>query len=155
MGRKLYIGNLSYTLVEEDVKQAFERSGKVINVKIITDRETGQSRGFAFVEMGSDQEASQALSDWAGSELGGRTLVVKEAQERRNNNGYRPNDSDRGNGYRPDNRGPVRPNYEYGSDRNVGGNRTGPNPDPYRSNQNNPERPRRPAGRGNYDDYDR
>lgn len=82
MGRRLYVGNLSYRTSEDELRRAFEASGEVVDIKIVTDRETGQPRGFAFVEMSSDAEAKSAIQALHGSELGGRTLTVNEAQER-------------------------------------------------------------------------
>lgn len=82
MGNRLYIGNLSYTLTQDDLKNAFNSSGSVTFVRLMTDRETGQSRGFGFVQMSSDNEARQAIIDWDGKELGGRRIVVNEAREK-------------------------------------------------------------------------
>ncbi|WP_455674168.1 RNA recognition motif domain-containing protein [Phocaeicola sp.] len=75
----MYIGNLNYRVREEDLKEAMGAYGVVTSVKIIIDRETGRSKGFAFVEMENDQEAAQAMSALNGSELMGRQLVIKEA----------------------------------------------------------------------------
>jgi cold-inducible RNA-binding protein len=82
MGRKLYVGNLSFDTVEEDIQRMFEQSGKVMSCSLITDRYTGKSRGFAFVEMGSDAEAQKAIEDCNGQELDGRPLRVNEAKPR-------------------------------------------------------------------------
>jgi len=83
MGSKLYVGNLSYSTTEADLRSAFESDGrKVKDVAIITDRVTGQPRGFAFVQMGSDQDAAAAIAAWDGQDLDGRALRVNEAQER-------------------------------------------------------------------------
>jgi RNA recognition motif-containing protein len=79
MGRKLYVGNLSYSASKEAVWAAFSSAGTVTSVEISTDRETGQSRGFAFVEMGSDAEAQAAISQMNGTMLDGRQLKVDEA----------------------------------------------------------------------------
>lgn len=82
MGKRLYVGNLSYSTTEAGLRAAFEQSGTVVDVRIITDRETGQPRGFAFVEMSSPAEAEAAMSAMNGQQLDGRTLRVAEAQEK-------------------------------------------------------------------------
>ena len=83
MGSKLYVGNLSYSTTEADLRSAFESDGrKVKDVSIITDRMTGQPRGFAFVQMATDQDAAAAITALDGQQLDGRTLRVNEAQER-------------------------------------------------------------------------
>ena len=83
MGSKLYVGNLSYSTTEADLRSAFESDGrKVKDVSIITDRMTGQPRGFAFVQMATDQDAAAAITALDGQDLDGRTLRVNEAQER-------------------------------------------------------------------------
>jgi len=82
---RLYVGNLSFETDESALKKAFEQHGEVESVKIITDRDTGRSKGFGFVEMPNDKEAKAAILALNGSELGGRTIKVSEAkpQERR------------------------------------------------------------------------
>jgi RNA recognition motif-containing protein len=82
MGRRLYVGNLPYSVTESELRTAFSAHGEIVDVKIVTDRETGQPRGFGFVEMGSDEEAKAAINAMNGANLGGRTLTVNEAQER-------------------------------------------------------------------------
>ena len=82
MGNRVYVGNLSYSTGTEDLRNAFSTSGTVVDAKVMTDRETGQSRGFGFVQFASDEQASTAITDWNGKDLGGRNLVVNEAQER-------------------------------------------------------------------------
>src|SRR5215831_5473936 len=82
MGRRLYVGNLSYNTTELGLREAFGQIGTVADVKVVMDRETGRPRGFAFVEMSSDQEAQQAIEQLNGRELDGRALKVNEAQER-------------------------------------------------------------------------
>lgn len=79
MGVKLYVGNLSYKTTEEELNAHFATAGSVKSVKLVTDRFSGQSRGFAFVEMASEPEALKAVEDLNGKPLGGRTLVVNEA----------------------------------------------------------------------------
>jgi cold-inducible RNA-binding protein len=82
-GTRLYVGNLSFHTSEETLRAAFEQGGqKVVEVKIVTDRDTGQPRGFAFVEMGSPADAQAAMAAWDGQQLDGRSLKVNEAQER-------------------------------------------------------------------------
>ena len=85
MSNKIYVGNLSYGVQENGLQSAFEQFGTVSSCKIITDRETGRSKGFAFVEMSTAEEAKEAISSLDGSDLDGRPLRVSEAkpQERR------------------------------------------------------------------------
>ena len=78
----IYVGNLSRELTEEDLRQAFETFGQVTSAKIITDRYSGVSRGFAFVEMAARAEAQAAITGLNGKELKGRTLTVNEARPR-------------------------------------------------------------------------
>jgi RNA recognition motif-containing protein len=80
MGKKLYVGNLSYSASEQGLADAFAQVGSVESAKIITDRETGRSKGFAFVEMSTDQEALNAISQLNGSQLEGRAMTVSEAK---------------------------------------------------------------------------
>lgn len=82
MSKRLYVGNLSYNTTEEELREHFGRSGSVADVKVMMDRETGRPRGFAFVEMSTDAEARDAISQLNGMELGGRALKINEAQER-------------------------------------------------------------------------
>lgn len=89
MGRRLYIGNLSYSTTELDLRELFGQMGTVADAKVVMDRETGRPRGFAFVEMSSDAEASKAIEQVNGRELGGRALNVSEAQERTGGGGGR------------------------------------------------------------------
>src|SRR5437764_12798571 len=82
-GARLYVGNLSYQTNEDALRTAFEKDGrKVVEVKIVTDRDTGRPRGFAFVEMSSPAEAQAAIAEFNGRELGGRTIKVNEAESR-------------------------------------------------------------------------
>ena len=81
MGKRLYVGNLSFNTTEDLLRAAFEEGGRQIaGVSIIMDRETGRSRGFGFVEMANDAEAEAAITALNGAELGGRTLVVNKAR---------------------------------------------------------------------------
>src|SRR5580698_4515784 len=82
MGNRLYVGNLSFHTTPETVQAAFAAIGEVREVSMPTDRETGQPRGFAFVTMGSPQEANSAIAQLNGTMLDGRPLKVNEAQER-------------------------------------------------------------------------
>src|SRR5215471_4821889 len=90
IGTRLYVGNLSYNTNERSLREVFEQEGrKVAEVKLVTDRETGQPRGFAFVEMASPADAEAAIAALNGRELDGRTLKVNEAQERSRGGGGR------------------------------------------------------------------
>lgn len=80
MGKKLYVGNLSYSLTSDALGQLFAASGKVESAEVIMDRETGRSKGFGFVEMGADQEAQAAIQALNGKEVEGRAIVVNEAR---------------------------------------------------------------------------
>jgi cold-inducible RNA-binding protein len=80
MGTKLYVGNLPYETTESDLQALFEGAGPVASVNIVRDRATGQARGFAFVEMGDDASARQAISDLDKHAFGGRNLTVNEAR---------------------------------------------------------------------------
>ena len=78
----IYVGNLPYQITEEELKTAFEEYGEVASVKIIIDRETGRSKGFAFVEMSDNTQGGSAIEELDGAELLGRTLRVNEARPR-------------------------------------------------------------------------
>ena len=80
MGTKLYVGNLSYTVDKKDLEQMFAAYGSVTSAQVITDRETQRSKGFGFVEMGSDQEAQAAIAALNGKSIDGRDLTVNEAR---------------------------------------------------------------------------
>jgi RNA recognition motif-containing protein len=80
MGRKLYVGNLPYSATEASLREAFSASGTVDSVTVITDRDTGQSKGFGFVEMSSDAEAQRATQAMNGTTLDGRQIKVSEAK---------------------------------------------------------------------------
>lgn len=80
MGNKLYVGNLPYGVRDNDLEQAFSQFGTVTSAKVMMERDTGRSKGFGFVEMGSDAEASAAVQGMNGQPLGGRSLVVNEAR---------------------------------------------------------------------------
>ena len=78
----IYVGNLSYKVRENDLKEVLEEYGQVDSCKLITDRDTRKSKGFAFVEMADDEAAKKAITELNGAELDGRTMVVKEATPR-------------------------------------------------------------------------
>ena len=82
MGNKLYVGNLAYSVRDESLQAAFAQFGTVTSAKVMMDRETGRSKGFGFVEMGSDAEAQAAINGMNGQALDGRPLVVNEARPR-------------------------------------------------------------------------
>ena len=88
MGKKLYVGNLSYNTSDSDLEQLFAAHGTVQSVQIIMDRDTGRSKGFGFVEMGSDAEAQAAIQALNGKEIEGRALTVNEAKPREERGGY-------------------------------------------------------------------
>lgn len=91
MATKLYVGKLSYDTTEDELKAAFATFGAVVSAQVIKDRESGQSKGFGFVEMEKDDEAQAAIAALDGKELGGRTIVVNVARPRedRPTGGYR------------------------------------------------------------------
>jgi RNA recognition motif-containing protein len=97
LSKKLYIGNIPFSATEDELRGLFERHGSVDSVNVITDRETGRPRGFAFVEMSEASSADDAVRALDGSDLGGRSIRVNEAQDRRGGGGgggggYRRND---------------------------------------------------------------
>jgi RNA recognition motif-containing protein len=96
MGNKLYVGNLSYNVRDDDLQQAFAQYGTVSSAKVMMDRDTGRSKGFGFVEMGSDPEAQAAINGMNGQALDGRAIVVNEARPREERPGGYGN---RGGGY--------------------------------------------------------
>jgi RNA recognition motif-containing protein len=87
MGRKLYVGNLSYSVRDSDLQDLFSAHGTVDSAQVIMDRDTGRSKGFGFVEMSSDQEAQAAISALNGKEVEGRNLTVNEARPREEGGG--------------------------------------------------------------------
>jgi RNA recognition motif-containing protein len=83
MGTRLYVGNLSYNVTDAELREAFAEGGRnVVEVKVVMDRDTGRPRGFAFVEMGSDDEAAAAISSLSGRDIQGRAINVSEARAR-------------------------------------------------------------------------
>jgi RNA recognition motif-containing protein len=87
MGKKLYVGNLTYEVTDSALRQMFEAHGTVQSAQVIMDRDTGRSKGFGFVEMGSDQEAQAAIAAMSGKEFDGRALTVNEARPREERGG--------------------------------------------------------------------
>ena len=84
---QLYVGNISFTITEADLQHIFEQFGSVIEIKVVTDRETGQPRGFAFVTLGNDAEGRAAIKSLDGKEFGGRPLKVSEARPKEDRHG--------------------------------------------------------------------
>jgi len=101
LGRKLYVGGLSYSTTEASLENLFSQAGLVDSARIITDRDTGRAKGFGFVEMSNDAEAQQAISLFNGTEFEGRTITVNEArpQEARPQRGGGGGYGNRGGGY--------------------------------------------------------
>ncbi len=87
MSKKLYVGNLAFSTTEDELRAVFEQHGSVRSVNVITDRETGRPRGFAFVEMDDASAADAAMRALDGSEVGGRSLKVSEAHDKRSGGG--------------------------------------------------------------------
>ena len=87
MGKKLYVGNLSYEVTGNDLEQMFQPHGTVESVQVINDRDTGRSKGFGFVEMGTNQEAQAAILALNGKDSNGRALTVNEAKPREERSG--------------------------------------------------------------------
>ncbi len=87
MGRKLYVGNLGFDVTNKDLEELFAQAGVCESVAVITDRATGQSRGFGFVEMASNADAQKAIEQFNGQEFKGRTLKVNEAREQQSRGG--------------------------------------------------------------------
>ena len=111
MSTKLYVGNLSFRVSSDDLFEHFSQAGQVESANVVQDRETGRSRGFGFVEMSSEDEATSAIAQFNGAEYDGRNMVVNEARPRDNNGG-----GGRG-GYGGGNRGGGRGGYGGGDSR--------------------------------------
>lgn len=111
MGTKLYVGNLSFRTTSEELREAFSAAGTVESASVIEDRDTGRSRGFAFVEMATPEEAAAAIEQFNGKDFGGRNLTVNEAKPR----------TDRGGGGRGGYGGRGGGGYRGGRDRDRGG----------------------------------
>jgi cold-inducible RNA-binding protein len=89
MGKKLFVGNLTFATTEADLETLFASAGTVESAAVVTDRETGRSRGFGFVEMSSSSEATEAIARFNGHDIGGRQINVSEAKERASGGGSR------------------------------------------------------------------
>ena len=89
MGKKLYVGNLSYGVSDSTLQEMFSAHGNVESAQVIMDRDTGRSKGFGFVEMGSEQDAQAAIAAMNGKEMEGRTLTVNEARPKESGGGGR------------------------------------------------------------------
>src|SRR5829696_3192581 len=89
MAKKLYVGNLGYGVTDSDLLKMFEAHGTVQSAQVIMDRDTGRSKGFGFVEMGSEQEAQAAIAALSGKQVGGRSLTVNEAKPKEGGGGGR------------------------------------------------------------------
>ena len=87
MSTKLYVGNLAFQTTSQELQQLFGQAGTVQSASVVEDRDTGRSRGFAFVEMSSQEEATSAIEQFNGKEVGGRALKVNEAKPRENRGG--------------------------------------------------------------------
>ncbi|WP_428937301.1 RNA recognition motif domain-containing protein [Fontivita pretiosa] len=96
MGRKLYVGNLSYNVDSSQLEQLFAPYGRVVSAQVISDRDTGRSKGFGFVEMSNEQEARAAIAALNGQQHVGRTLTVNEARPREDRGGGREDRGGRG-----------------------------------------------------------
>ena len=114
MGKKLYVGNIPFSATEDELREAFERHGAVASVKVIMDRETGRPRGFAFVEMDDATAAANAIRALDGSQMGGRSIRVNEALDRREGGG---GGGGGGGGYRGGREGGGGGGYRGGRDR--------------------------------------
>jgi len=118
MSTKLYVGNLAFQTTSQDLQELFAQAGTVQSASVVEDRETGRSRGFAFVEMSTNDEASAAIDQFNGKELGGRPLKVNEAKPRENRSG-----GGGGRGGFSGNRGGFSGNRGGGRGGNFGNNR--------------------------------
>ena len=98
MSTKLYVGNLAFQTTSQELQQLFGQAGTVNSASVVEDRDTGRSRGFAFVEMSSQEEANSAIEQFNGKDVGGRALKVNEAKPRENRGGGRGFSDNRGGG---------------------------------------------------------
>ena len=99
MSTKLYVGNLAFETTSQELEQLFGQAGTVQSASVVEDRDTGRSRGFAFVEMSTQDEATSAIDQFNGKEIGGRFLKVNEAKPREERSGGRGFSDNRGGGY--------------------------------------------------------
>jgi RNA recognition motif-containing protein len=130
MNQRLFVGNLAFQTTEENLRSAFEAHGSVVDAKIITDRETGRSRGFGFLTMANAQEATAAIAAMNGAMIDGRALRVNEAEERRPGGGGgpgRPGGPGGGGGFGDRPRGPSPGGFgdDRGGGRSFGGDDRG------------------------------
>ena len=107
MGNKLYVGNLAYSMTDESLQQRFAEFGNVQSAKVMMDRDSGRSKGFGFVEMGTSEEAQAAIRGLNGKQIEGRDMVVNEARPKESSGfgGGQRRDSGAGGGYRGGRRG--------------------------------------------------
>ena len=112
MGTKLYVGNLSFRTTSEELREAFSAAGTVESASVIEDRDTGRSRGFAFVEMATPEEAAAAIEQFNGKDFGGRNLTVNEAKPREDRGGRGGYRGGYGGGGRDRDRGGDRGGYD-------------------------------------------
>jgi cold-inducible RNA-binding protein len=96
MSTKLYVGNLAFQTTSQELQEMFAQAGTVQSASVVEDRDTGRSRGFAFVEMSTNEEAAAAIDQFNGKEIGGRALKVNEAKPRENRSGGRSFNNNRG-----------------------------------------------------------
>ncbi|MDQ3929295.1 MAG: RNA-binding protein, partial [Chloroflexota bacterium] len=87
MAKKLYVGNLPYSVTEDQLREMFSQVGEIADAAVVTDRYTGQSKGFGFVEMATDEGAQAAITKFDGQDMGGRAMVVNEARPREDRSG--------------------------------------------------------------------
>jgi len=106
--KKLFVGNMRFQTTESELRSIFEPYGEITSINVITDRDTGRPRGFAFVELGNDGEAAKAITELNGKELDGRALNVNEAKPKPERSGPRRDDGGRGGFSRDDYSGSVR-----------------------------------------------
>jgi cold-inducible RNA-binding protein len=111
MSTKLYVGNLAFQTTSQDLEQLFGQAGTVQSASVVEDRDTGRSRGFAFVEMSTQEEATSAIDQFNGKEVGGRSLKVNEAKPRENRGGGRGFSDKRSGGYGGDGRRRSEPRW--------------------------------------------
>ncbi|OGV89565.1 hypothetical protein A2Z41_01235 [Microgenomates group bacterium RBG_19FT_COMBO_39_10] len=107
MSKKLFVGGLPYTVTSSQLEEIFSKFGKIVSCDLITDRYSGQSKGFAFVDMENDEEADEAIKKLNDTEMGGRRIAVNVAKPREE----KPKFGNRDGGFRRDDRGPRRGSY--------------------------------------------
>jgi RNA recognition motif-containing protein len=104
MAKKLYVGNLPYSVTIEELRELFSQAGDIVDVTIIMDRDTNRSKGFGFVEMATDDGGAEAIKRFNGYSMGNRSLTVNEARPREERGGYGGRRDNRGGGGRPNDR---------------------------------------------------